>query len=210
MPSFRIPGIPKASRHLGSCVRYRSDMPKSLQKAPWTTVSLLFLMYTHDIQTTYNDHCISHRIFTPPSVLLATAIFTESDALLPRANNLRSMEEGRSTEDVLHSVSDVRHSVLVSTLRWIWKLALLAFTTVFTFFIQNTMFRQRTIWDDPELSLKIREACRVAREAGYNLLWIDSCCIDKSSSSELSEAINSMYRWYRCAKVCFAYLADVP
>ncbi|TBU37123.1 hypothetical protein BD309DRAFT_1084866 [Dichomitus squalens] len=66
------------------------------------------------------------------------------------------------------------------------------------------------IWGDPELSSKIREACRVAREAGYDYLWIDSCCIDKSSSSELSESINSMYQWYGRSVECYAYLVDVP
>ena len=40
-------------------------------------------------------------------------------------------------------------------------------------------------------------------------IWIDTCCIDKSSSAELSEAINSMYRWYEKSKVCYAYLEDV-
>ncbi|TBU51376.1 heterokaryon incompatibility protein-domain-containing protein [Dichomitus squalens] len=67
-----------------------------------------------------------------------------------------------------------------------------------------------SIWSDPRLSPKIREACRVAREAGYRYLWIDSCCIDKTSSSELTESINSMYLWYGRAQMCFAYLADVP
>ncbi|EJF59924.1 HET-domain-containing protein [Dichomitus squalens LYAD-421 SS1] len=67
-----------------------------------------------------------------------------------------------------------------------------------------------SIWDDSELSRKIRDACRVAREAGYDYLWIDSCCIDKSSSSELTESINSMYKWYGDATECYAYLADVP
>ena len=38
----------------------------------------------------------------------------------------------------------------------------------------------------------------------------DLCCIDKTSSAELSEAINSMYRWYQESGVCYAYLADVP
>ncbi|EJF59843.1 HET-domain-containing protein [Dichomitus squalens LYAD-421 SS1] len=66
------------------------------------------------------------------------------------------------------------------------------------------------IWRDANLSRKIRDACRVAREAGYRYLWIDSCCIDKTSSSELSESINSMWQWYGRAKVCFAHLADVP
>src|ERR1700730_14524253 len=37
----------------------------------------------------------------------------------------------------------------------------------------------------------------------------DTCCIDKSSSAELSEAINSMYQWYKRASVCYAYLSDV-
>ncbi|KAM5537001.1 hypothetical protein V8D89_009330 [Ganoderma adspersum] len=66
------------------------------------------------------------------------------------------------------------------------------------------------IWDDPKLSPKIKDACAVARKNGYRYIWIDSCCIDKSSSSELSEAINSMYKWYSLAAVCYAYLADVP
>ena len=57
---------------------------------------------------------------------------------------------------------------------------------------------------------KIRECCKIAEEYGYRWVWIDSCCIDKTSSSELSEAINSMFRWYKEAEVCFAYLADVP
>lgn len=39
--------------------------------------------------------------------------------------------------------------------------------------------------------------------------WIDSCCIDKTSSAELSEAINSMFKWYQKAQVCYAYLSDV-
>lgn len=40
-------------------------------------------------------------------------------------------------------------------------------------------------------------------------IWIDTCCIDKQSSAELSEAINSMYQWYKRAKICYAYLNDV-
>jgi len=56
---------------------------------------------------------------------------------------------------------------------------------------------------------KIRECARVARDNGYEYLWVDTCCIDKSSSAELSEAINSMYFWYSEAVVCYAYLSDV-
>ncbi|KAI6019468.1 heterokaryon incompatibility protein-domain-containing protein, partial [Pisolithus microcarpus] len=56
---------------------------------------------------------------------------------------------------------------------------------------------------------KIIESCKQAMKDGYEWLWVDTCCIDKRSSSELSEAINSMYRWYRNAQVCYAYLNDV-
>ncbi|KAF2166075.1 hypothetical protein M409DRAFT_66959 [Zasmidium cellare ATCC 36951] len=41
-------------------------------------------------------------------------------------------------------------------------------------------------------------------------VWVDTCCIDKRSSSELSESINSIARWYQDARLCVAYLADVP
>jgi hypothetical protein len=39
--------------------------------------------------------------------------------------------------------------------------------------------------------------------------WMDTCCIDKSNNTELSEAINSMFRWYRNAAKCYVYLSDV-
>ncbi|KAI5997501.1 heterokaryon incompatibility protein-domain-containing protein, partial [Pisolithus albus] len=56
---------------------------------------------------------------------------------------------------------------------------------------------------------KIIKTCKQAMKDGYEWLWIDTCCIDKRSSAELSEAINSMYRWYQDAQVCYAYLNDV-
>ncbi|KAK0649679.1 hypothetical protein B0T16DRAFT_457070 [Cercophora newfieldiana] len=56
---------------------------------------------------------------------------------------------------------------------------------------------------------KIQFACEQALTDGYRLAWVDTCCIDKSSSAELSEAINSMFNWYQGAGVCYAYLSDV-
>lgn len=55
------------------------------------------------------------------------------------------------------------------------------------------------------------EFCRKqAEQDRLQYFWVDTCCIDKTSSAELSEAINSMYSWYQAAEVCYAYLADVP
>ncbi|PMD33356.1 HET-domain-containing protein [Hyaloscypha variabilis F] len=56
---------------------------------------------------------------------------------------------------------------------------------------------------------KIKYCCTQAFEDGLEWSWIDTCCIDKTSSAELSEAINSMFRWYQKACMCYAYLADV-
>lgn len=57
---------------------------------------------------------------------------------------------------------------------------------------------------------KIDMTCRMASAAGLEYAWIDTCCIDKSSSAELTEAINSMYQWYGRAQVCYVFLADLP
>ncbi|PSN70767.1 HET-domain-containing protein [Corynespora cassiicola Philippines] len=57
---------------------------------------------------------------------------------------------------------------------------------------------------------KVRNACIQAARDGFEYIWIDTCCIDKRSSTELSEAINSMWKWYWKASICYAYLDDVP
>ncbi|KAK4651983.1 hypothetical protein QC762_0098320 [Podospora pseudocomata] len=56
---------------------------------------------------------------------------------------------------------------------------------------------------------KIRQTIRLAHLNGLKHAWVDTCCINKDSSAELSESINSMYAWYAAAKVCFVYLSDL-
>ncbi|TAQ90799.1 hypothetical protein B7494_g866 [Chlorociboria aeruginascens] len=56
---------------------------------------------------------------------------------------------------------------------------------------------------------KIRFCGEQARCDGLQYFWVDTCCIDKSNSTELAEAINSMFRWYRNAAKCYVYLSDV-
>lgn len=80
-------------------------------------------------------------------------------------------------------------------------------------------------WEDEEVSFadiqdldraklkagfgKIQGACDIALSDGFRYIWIDTCCIDKSSSAELSEAINSMYNYYHDAELCYVYLSDI-
>lgn len=57
---------------------------------------------------------------------------------------------------------------------------------------------------------KIRFCAQQAAKDGLSYFWIDTCCINKSSDAELSESINSMFRWYQQATRCYVYLSDVP
>lgn len=69
--------------------------------------------------------------------------------------------------------------------------------------------------------LKTARACLKAKQFGVSspkaiqdkvdleYIWMDTCCINKQDAQEFEEAINSMFRWYRDARVCYAYLPDV-
>ncbi|EWG36092.1 hypothetical protein FVEG_00252 [Fusarium verticillioides 7600] len=69
--------------------------------------------------------------------------------------------------------------------------------------MQNNKGRERSGYR------KIQQACALALENGHGYAWVDTCCIDKTSSAELSEAINSMMSWYERSEICYTYLADV-
>lgn len=57
---------------------------------------------------------------------------------------------------------------------------------------------------------KVLATCKQARRDDLSHVWVDTVCIDKTSSAELSEAINSMFAWYQRADVCYVYLTDIP
>lgn len=69
--------------------------------------------------------------------------------------------------------------------------------------LQGGQNREKKGWN------KVRNFCDLARRFVYQYIWIDACCIDKSSSAELQEAINPMFQWYKNSDVCFIYLDDV-
>ena len=83
--------------------------------------------------------------------------------------------------------------------------------------LSHTWGEQEVLFDDIQKGTaasrqgygKITGCCTKAAEDGFDWVWIDTCCIDKSSSAELSEAINSMYRWYQRSTICYVYLEDV-
>lgn len=64
-------------------------------------------------------------------------------------------------------------------------------------------------WENKKGARKVLDSISEARRLDLSYIWIDTCCIDKRSSAELSEAINSMFNWYMRSSVCIAYLSDV-
>ncbi|CAK7206980.1 hypothetical protein SEUCBS139899_009787 [Sporothrix eucalyptigena] len=56
---------------------------------------------------------------------------------------------------------------------------------------------------------KIAATCALALQRGLEWAWIDTCCIDKTNNTELTESINSMFSWYQNATVCFVHLVDL-
>jgi hypothetical protein len=55
---------------------------------------------------------------------------------------------------------------------------------------------------------KLKNFCKKAMERGMEFAWSDTCCIDKSNSTELDESIRSMYRWYSESAICIIHLAQ--
>lgn len=56
---------------------------------------------------------------------------------------------------------------------------------------------------------KLKDFCQNCKADDYDFAWIDTCCIDKTDSTELAEAITSMYRWYQKSAKCYVYLYDI-
>ncbi|KAI1358212.1 heterokaryon incompatibility protein-domain-containing protein [Xylaria arbuscula] len=68
--------------------------------------------------------------------------------------------------------------------------------------IENDIFKQ-TGW------AKLKRYCDRAAGDGWDWVWMDTCCIDKTNPADTQEAINAMFRWYQNSGICYAYLEDV-
>lgn len=70
--------------------------------------------------------------------------------------------------------------------------------------LQDATGRQKEGW------AKLRFCAEQARQdGGLEHFWVDTCCINKANYTELSEAITSMFRWYRGAAKCYVCLSNV-
>lgn len=80
--------------------------------------------------------------------------------------------------------------------------------------IRQDMFRggernSPSSWNDRRFRKKTRDFCAFAHARGHRYVWMDTCCINRSNTAELSDAINAMYEWYAQADVCYVFMWDV-
>lgn len=66
--------------------------------------------------------------------------------------------------------------------------------------------KQNSAWQHKSGGVKIKNMCQRTKELDIHYAWVDTCCIDNSSSTEVSEAINIMFRLYQDAAICFVHL----
>jgi len=58
--------------------------------------------------------------------------------------------------------------------------------------------------------MKLQSFCKLARHAGYQWAWVDTCCIDQNNHVELQKSLNSTFVWFRHSALTIVYLSDVP
>lgn len=75
--------------------------------------------------------------------------------------------------------------------------------------VDHAQIRDQRVRPETQGYRKVYGACQLASQREFDWIWIDTCCIDKTSSAELTEAINSMFDYYSKARLCIAYLNDV-
>lgn len=97
----------------------------------------------------------------------------------------------------------------VQGLRSMPKYAILSHTWSDNEIVYSDLVRSLDVARQHPEFCKVAFAARQALDDGLDYIWIDSCNIDKSSSAELSETINSMYMLYKKAEICYAYLVDI-
>ncbi|KAI6143227.1 heterokaryon incompatibility protein-domain-containing protein [Pisolithus tinctorius] len=123
------------------------------------------------------------------------------EAFLEREREFRSGTPKPEIE-VLQELDDANADYAILSHRWTIELN-------FKEMVKLTRMEKRDEIRKRDGYQKILKSCEQATKDGFKWLWVDTCCIDKRSSSELSEAINWMFRWYENAKRCYAYLHDV-
>ncbi|KAI6151667.1 heterokaryon incompatibility protein-domain-containing protein [Pisolithus tinctorius] len=125
------------------------------------------------------------------------------EVFLERERQIKEGNVDRGTKPVLKELDDATTDYSILSHRWVGNEVNYKEMTKLAKMENRDEIRERSGYQ------KIVKSCERAKEDGLKWLWVDTCCIDKRNSTELSEAINSMFRWYQNSKKCYAYLHDV-
>lgn len=108
-------------------------------------------------------------------------------------------------------LQDPNHEVVFADIEEIGETVYKKASNAFTVPIKNPQYTLGGVAPNSKPGFKkLQGAARRAVKDGYEFLWVDTCCINKSSSSELSEAINSMWKWYKVSSICYVYFSSMP
>ncbi|OAX35202.1 hypothetical protein K503DRAFT_390683 [Rhizopogon vinicolor AM-OR11-026] len=146
----------------------------------------IYLIYIPEMTLVRRDVTLRHFLTVVRDV-------TEEDI------QIQCVELRLSREDVISNVVRKRVRYAIFSHRWLSEGEVT--------YQEMTDIVQPSDPDSPGFK-KLQSFCEVASKHGLTFAWSDTCCIDKTSSSELDESIRSMFKWYRNSSICIAYLAQ--
>jgi hypothetical protein len=165
---------------------YPSEVDDIVQRAAWIELEYAPLRLLNTSTGTLCDRMAQITAFKMSAEYVELLLFRTKDS------NLR-------TERIKDVVARYFRCVLLSH-RWEGTEALLH------------DIQDKVVYELNELGgiAKLQSFCKIVRDAGYFWAWMDTCCIDKRSNTELQESINSMFVWYHRSALTIVYLSDVP
>ncbi|KAG2357625.1 WD40-repeat-containing domain protein [Suillus spraguei] len=186
-------------------------MLSKLDHAPEAKVRDLRQQHIHPSQV---GDAIQRAVWTELEYAPLRLLNTSTGVLCDRAAQMSTFKMSAEYKELLSSTtkhSDLQTGRIKDVTATYFRCVLLSHrweeTEVVLLDIQD-----KVVYELNELGglVKLQSFCKVARDAGYRWAWMDTCCIDKRSNTEVQESVNSMFVWYRHSALTIVYLSDVP
>jgi tetratricopeptide (TPR) repeat protein len=186
-------------------------MLSKLSNAPEAQIRDLRRQYVHPSEA---EDAVQKAVWIEFEYVPLRLLNTSTGLLCDRAAQLNAFKTSADYMELLSSItkhSDLRMKRIKDVVARYFRCVLLSHrwqdTEVLLHDIQEKVVYELYGFGGIE---KLQSFCRIARDAGYLWAWMDTCCIDKRSNTELQESVNSMFIWYRHSALTIVYLCDVP
>jgi hypothetical protein len=186
-------------------------MLSKLSNAPEAQIRDLRRQYVHPSEA---EDAVQKAVWIELEYVPLRLLNTSTGLLCDRTAQLNAFKTSADYMELLSSItkhSDLRMKRIKDVVARYFRCVLLSHrwqdTEVLLHDIQGKVVYELNGFGGIE---KLQSFCRIARDAGYLWAWMDTCCIDKRSNTELQESVNSMFVWYRHSALTVVYLCDVP